>query len=76
MSAQGAANHLNDLGAEPAQGLFGKEVTAQDVAVGKPKEKLEWAPPAKPKGDDAKGQGELPGMKDAYAPGMFGRAKT
>ncbi len=34
LSKQGAANYLNELGAEKAKGLFGSDVTAQRIATG------------------------------------------
>lgn len=71
LTQAGAAKALNKMGAEKAKGLFGDEVTAQ-ADVEKPKQKLEWAEPTKRKDDGA----ELPGMRDTFAPGMFGRAAT
>lgn len=65
LSAQGAANYLNELKAEKAQGLFSSEVTAQ-APVEKKAEKWEWAKPT-----TKQEAGELPGMKDTFAPGMF-----
>lgn len=127
LSAQGAANLLNEMQADKAKGLFSDDVTAQkkpekrlmpgdkvkytgrgadpdteaelrgyhDVngkkmarVIFRPKdgmpfensvpaddvkpmaEKLEWAAPSKSKETG----GELPGMKDTFAPGMFGAA--
>ena len=127
LTQAGAANALNKMKAEKAQGLFGAEVTAQgDNSVeiekikgeiekirdkmyqrsknagrskagalnrdiqqwqtvldgkrkklkelqeqqSKSKEQLQWAEPAKRKDDGA----ALPGMRDTFAPGMFGAA--
>lgn len=70
LSKAGAANHLNAIGAVKAKNLFGDEAQAQKD-VEKPKEKLDWQAPSKPKEG-----AELPGMKDTFAPGMFGKAKT
>lgn len=42
LTAQGAANYLNELKAEPAQSLFGKDVTAQQIAEGKIPKKQAW----------------------------------
>lgn len=65
LTAQGAANYLNELKAEKAQGLFSPEVTAQ-APVAKQAEKWEWSKPT-----TKQEAGELPGMKDTFAPGMF-----
>lgn len=70
LSQAAAAKHLNSMKAVKAKGLFSEEVTAQKP-TGKPKEKLQWAEPSKKKESP-----ELPGMKDTFAPGMFGQAKT
>lgn len=129
LSAQGAANLLNEMQADKAKGLFSDDVTAQKKpekrlmpgdkvkytgrgadpdteaelrgyhevngkkmarVIFRPKdgmpfensvpaddvkpmaEKLEWAAPSKSKDTG----GELPGMKDTFAPGMFGAAAT
>jgi len=69
LTQAGAAQHLNKIGAEPAQSLFGADVQAQGDTK-KPAEKLQWSEPAKKKDDGA----ALPGMRDAFAPGMFGAA--
>ncbi len=68
LSQAGAARVMNRMKAVKAQGLFGDDVTAQ-AEQDKPKEKLEWAKPAQ-----AKELPDLPGMKDSFAPGMFGQA--
>jgi hypothetical protein len=70
LSKAAAANHLNSIGAVKAKGLFAPEVTAQ-APVQKTPEKLEFPAASKPKEAP-----ELPGMKDTFAPGMFGKAKT
>lgn len=68
LTQAGAAKHLNSIGAEKAQSLFGADVQAQGETQ-KPKEKLQWQEPTKKKDGP-----ELPGMRDAFAPGMFGAA--
>lgn len=68
LTQAGAAKHLNSIGAEKAQSLFGDDVQAQGD-IEKPKEKLQWQEPTKRKDGP-----ELPGMRDAFAPGMFGAA--
>ena len=70
LTQAGVANLLNKTKAEKARSLFGDEAQAQAEPV-KPKEQLQWSKPAA-----RKESGDLPGMRDAFAPGMFGQAAS
>jgi len=70
LTQAGVANLLNKTKAEKARSLFGDEAQAQ-AEPAKPKEQLQWSKPTA-----RKESGDLPGMRDAFAPGMFGQAAS